>query len=209
MVFFIFAIRYKPDDFSTNCTSGGSIPTRPVLSSSITKAGKDDQVDQEQAAHGEHEKMTRRWPRTLVGSGEHDNSYGLQGRKTLSQREGPPLRSDLQQPGQPPLALRAPPPWKKWLAIDMDILKGKNMLNLGTCNRHKHFEQQIKPCKSSLLLLLRSAVLPAALLCFAPGHKDLLITFGKSLTQKFYRAVNNVTLPSVGPQSIPCGTLLS
>ena len=56
MVFYIFAIRYKPDDFSTNCTSGCSIPTRPVLSSSITKAGKDDQVDQEQAAHGEHEK---------------------------------------------------------------------------------------------------------------------------------------------------------
>ena len=27
-----------------------------MLSSSITKAGKDDQVDQEQAAHGEHEK---------------------------------------------------------------------------------------------------------------------------------------------------------
>ena len=56
MEFFIFAIRHKPDDFSTNCTSGCSIPTRPVLSSSITKAGKDDQVDQEQAAHGEHEK---------------------------------------------------------------------------------------------------------------------------------------------------------
>ena len=56
MVFYIFAIQYKQDDFSTNCTSGCSIPTRPVLSSSITKAGKDDQVDQEQTAHGEHEK---------------------------------------------------------------------------------------------------------------------------------------------------------
>ena len=56
MVFYIFAIQYKQDDFSTNCTSGCSIPTRPVLSSSITKAGKDDQVNQEQAAHGEHEQ---------------------------------------------------------------------------------------------------------------------------------------------------------
>ena len=132
---------------------------------------------------------------------------------TLSQQKGPPWRSDLQQPGQPPLALRAPPPWNMWvanlIAIDMDILNSKNMFNLGTCNRQKNFEHQIKPCKSSLLLLLRSAVLPAALLCFAPGHKDILVTFGKSLTQKFYRAVNNVTLPSVGPQSIPCGTLLS
>ena len=156
------------------------------------------------------------WPGTIVGSGEHDNSYGWQVRKeglTLYQQEGPPWRSDLQQPGQPPLALRAPPPWKKWvakvIAIDMDILKGKNMLNLGTCNRQKHFEQQIKPCKSSLLLLLRSAVLPAALLCFAPGLKDIQIAFSKSLFQKFYRVVNNVTLPSVGPQSIPWGTLLS
>ena len=90
MVFYIFAIQYKQDDFSTNCTSGCSIPTGPVLSSSITKAGKDDQVDQEQAAHGEHEKydnvdqeqaaqhmvnmkkMTRRWPVTIVESGEHE-----------------------------------------------------------------------------------------------------------------------------------------
>ena len=129
------SIQYKLDDFSTNCTSGCSIPTRPVLSSSITKAGKDDQVDQEQAAHGEHEKMTRRWTGTIIRNGEHDNSYGLQGRKTLSQREGPPWRSDLQQPGQPPLALRAPPPWKEWLAnviaIDMDIFNNKNILNLG------------------------------------------------------------------------------
>ena len=70
MVFYIFAIQYKQDDFSTNCTSGCSIPTRPVLSSSITKAGKDDQVDQEQAAHGEHEKNDN-VDQEQTGHGEH------------------------------------------------------------------------------------------------------------------------------------------
>ena len=93
MAFYIFAIQYKQDDFSTNCTSGCSIPTRPVLSSSITKAGKDDQVDQEQAAHGEHEKW-QYWPGTIVGSGEHDNSCEFRGRKRASPGTSKKARHD-------------------------------------------------------------------------------------------------------------------
>ena len=63
----------------------------------------------------------------------------------------------------------------------------KKVVSKCDCNRRGHFELQkhFEPCKSSLLPLLISAVLPVALLCFAPDdHKDLLITLKQIFNPK-------------------------